>query len=132
MYKIPKPVYKKLLKKFIHEQCGIIAGKVIGKDKYLLKIYDTKNSARKKYSFKISLWSKLKILPDMIKNGYFIFVPFHVHNKGLMMSVNDVKYAKLGSFNIVVCNGKMNLFKIVLTRKGKNCVPITYEVFKSE
>ena len=125
MYKINNKIYKQLLKKDVHEECGILAGKA----KRMSKIYDTENKHKEKNMFKIGFIDKMKIGYDgVINNGFDNFIPFHVHTKGLAMSVTDVEYARVGSFNIVICERKLGLFKVIKTKTGKTCIPITYEI----
>ena len=127
MIKIKNTVQKLIAKKNVHEQCGIVAG-TKGK---LLKVYDCVNKSKIQNAFKIGWIDKLKIFFDLVRNGYEFYALFHVHKNGLGMSQKDVDLARVGSYNIIVCNRKMKIFKVVKNAVGtKLHLEMDYQIIK--
>lgn len=130
MIKITEDVYVQMAALTKKETCGIIAGNEIDKGKVINKFYLARNLSKHENKFRIGLWDKIKIGFKMLFSGCDFYVLFHVHDNSVEMSGTDVHFARKGSYNAIVCDGKVGLYLISGNKKTKWSVPIDYEIEK--
>lgn len=109
MIRIKKSTLLELIKTKKHESCGVVHGI----DNNFMYNYKAINLEKRKNKFRIGTIDKLKIILDMIKKDSNCYALYHVHNSNLKMSSDDIKNAKVGSYNIIICGDEVAFYYIM-------------------
>ena len=80
---LPKEEYRKLLDHAVsclpEEACGLIAGKILGQEKHITKVYLLPNADHSPTHFNITPQDQLNAILDMRKNGLQPLGNWHSH-----------------------------------------------------